>query len=587
LATLLVPLDQQKHFLRYHHLFADFLREQLLQRYPEQVKPLHLAASRWFEQDNNLMEAVRHACLAKDYANAANLIENAGGWELILYGGIGFLRRLLQYIPEIQLKAHPRLQVAKAYLCQKEGAISVARNYLEQAHVSPSLSQIDFQHKRKAFERDIAIVEVLQSNYEDDFSVSSKHLSLRQVRSDDSIFNGVLNCSLALFMMAEAEFEQGVQYVQQAVRSMRQADSILGTNYCYLHLGVLSFYQGKLRQTGAYFQEAQAMADENFGSDSGLKYLADLLIFSLRDWQGEVDQGLEAFENALSHIENFDGWYEVYIAAYELLLIRAVQDKNIEKINLLCLRCQRVVDERINPRLAIFVDCCRLHIALISADELQGQRILHQYQGLLKAEQAQDWRPLQYLSSAAAQWFMQQKDFNSAEQCLQTLEENCRKTGALCFLVSGLVLRAELEFRRKQLPRAARYLFAAAELAWPENIMRPFICNDCIIALIAASEGLSHDQTVDRLSLNFLKQCSAKARKLRKRTLGQQTILSHREMEVLLKLEVGLTNKEIARALEMTEHTVKFHLKNMFVKLDVDKRAKAVISARALGLLEP
>lgn len=586
LATLLVPLDEHKLHYRYHHMFADFLRAQLQRRYPDQVAPLHMAASEWFKADNNLFEAVRHASLAKSYDSAAELIENAGGWELILYGGIGFLRRLLKLVPDHELKEHPRLQIARAYLCQKEGDISLAGSYLEQARVNPKLNEIRFQAKRQAFERDLAMVEVLQSNYEDDFSISAKHLGLRHSRSEDSIFNGVLNCSMSLFMMAEAKFDEGIEYVQQGVRSMRQADSILGTNYCYLHLGVLSFYQGKLRQAEAYFQEAQSMADENFGSDSGLKYLADLLIFSLRDWRGESSDALIEFNNALDHIENYDGWYEIYIAAYEVLLIRAVQDENIELIDQLCNRCQRVVDERVNPRLAIFVDCCRLYRALINDDELQGQRLLYQYQSLLNGKQPSAWRPLQYLGAAAAKWFIVKQDYNSAEQCLQTLEDNCRTVAAPCFLVNALVLRAELEFVRKQLPRAARYLFNAAEIAWPENIMRPFIRSEHAIAMITAADGVSREQTVDRLSLNFLQQCSAMAKKLRKRSLGQQDILSHREMEVLLKLQGGLSNKEIARALEMTEHTVKFHLKNIFVKLGVDKRAKAVITAQVLGLLE-
>lgn len=583
LASLFVPLDEQKHFIRYHHLFSDFLQAQLQHRFPGEVDQLHLAACEWFEQENNLIEAVRHAGLAKAYSKAAELIENAGGWELILYGGIGFLRRLLQYIPEHELKEHPRLQVASAYLCQKEGAISRARNYLEQASTSPQLSQIEFQIKRQAFERDLAIVDVLQSNYEDDFSV---HLNPRQIQSDDNIFNGVLNCSLTLYQMSEAKFDLAILSAQEAVRTMRLANSIFGTNYCYLHLGVLSFYQGNLRQAEAYFHEAQTMADENFGSDSGLKYLADLLIFSLRDWRGEIGDDLAAFDNALDHVENHDGWYEIYIAAYEVLLIRAVQDEKVDLIKKLYQRCQRVVDERINPRLSIFADCCQLHIALITDDELQGQRLLYQHQELLKAEKALDWRPLQHFGAAAAQWFMQKKDYNSAEQCLEVMEHNCRGIGARCFLINTLVLRAELEFNRKQLPRSARYLFKAAELAWPENIMQPFIRNNKAIALIAAADGLSREQTVDRLSLNFLQQCSSHAKKLRKRTLGQQDILSHREMEVLLKLQGGLSNKEIARGLEMTEHTVKFHLKNMFIKLGVDKRAKAVISAQALGLLE-
>ncbi|GAA6153799.1 LuxR C-terminal-related transcriptional regulator [Pseudoteredinibacter isoporae] len=592
IATLFVPLDEGKQWLRYHHLFSDFLREQLQLRYPEQVTRLHLRASGWFEQDNNLIEAVRHACLASDFDHAAELIEQAGGWELILYGGIGFLRRLLQYFSEEQLKQHPRLQVARAYLCQKEGEIRLSRDYLEQARANKIVSSIDFLDKRQIFERDHSIVEVLQGNYEDDFSISRKYLQrpkaseLRRLSGEDSIFDGVLNCSLSLYLMADSKFSDSISHIQQATQQMRQAQSILGTNYCYLHLGTLAFYQGSLRQSEAYCREAQAMADENFGSDSGLKYLADILIYSLKDWRSELDEDLQGFEKVLQHIESYDGWFEIYIAAYELLLARAWQEKKEDLLRNLVSRVQNVVDERLNQRLQIFVDTCQLSLAILENNELHAERLLHQHRNLFEGASELSWRPMQYFGAMAVHWYLHKRDFHKAEQCLQFMEQRCREAGAQCFLVNCLVLKAELEFHRKQSNVAAQYLFEAASLAWPESIMRPFIRNEHAIALIAAANNYSQELPVDRLSLNFLQQCSDQARKLKKHSLQQQQLLSSREMEVLLQLQLGLSNKEIARALEMTEHTVKFHLKNVFSKLGVDKRTKAVIAAREQGILD-
>ena len=62
-------------------------------------------------------------------------------------------------------------------------------------------------------------------------------------------------------------------------------------------------------------------------------------------------------------------------------------------------------------------------------------------------------------------------------------------------------------------------------------------------------------------------------------------LLSPREREVLEQLASGLSNKGIARALDMTENTVKFHLKNIFTKLDVNKRMLAVSTGRSLRLI--
>ena len=62
-------------------------------------------------------------------------------------------------------------------------------------------------------------------------------------------------------------------------------------------------------------------------------------------------------------------------------------------------------------------------------------------------------------------------------------------------------------------------------------------------------------------------------------------VLSAREFEVLVELATGAPNKLIARHLQMNENTVKYHLKNIFAKLQVRHRAEALTAARARGLL--
>ena len=64
-------------------------------------------------------------------------------------------------------------------------------------------------------------------------------------------------------------------------------------------------------------------------------------------------------------------------------------------------------------------------------------------------------------------------------------------------------------------------------------------------------------------------------------------LLTPREIEVLSAVARGLTNKEIARALEISQHTVKFHLESLLRKLGASSRAEAVSKTMRLNLLEP
>src|SRR5579875_3719952 len=70
-----VPLDEQRHWYRYHHLFGQVLLAHLLAEQPERVPALHQRASRWYEQNGSIADAIRHALAAEDFGRAADLIE--------------------------------------------------------------------------------------------------------------------------------------------------------------------------------------------------------------------------------------------------------------------------------------------------------------------------------------------------------------------------------------------------------------------------------------------------------------------------------------------------------------------------------
>src|SRR5439155_2347296 len=72
-----VPLDDKRHWYRYHHLFAEVLSAQLLAEQPDQVATLHRRASAWYEQHGSAADAIRHALAAADFARAADLVELA------------------------------------------------------------------------------------------------------------------------------------------------------------------------------------------------------------------------------------------------------------------------------------------------------------------------------------------------------------------------------------------------------------------------------------------------------------------------------------------------------------------------------
>ena len=83
----IVPLDNERHWYRYHHLFGELLRKRLGQNLvQEEIAGLHIHASEWYERNGLRPDAIRHALAAKDFACAAGLIELA--WPATEQGSI-------------------------------------------------------------------------------------------------------------------------------------------------------------------------------------------------------------------------------------------------------------------------------------------------------------------------------------------------------------------------------------------------------------------------------------------------------------------------------------------------------------------
>jgi LuxR family transcriptional regulator, maltose regulon positive regulatory protein len=107
----LVPLDDRRHWYRYHHLFADVLRAHLLDLQSENIPELHHRASEWLEANGDQAEAIAHATAGKDFARAARLIELAAPL-LRRRRQEGTLRRWLEALPHEIFERRPVLAIS-------------------------------------------------------------------------------------------------------------------------------------------------------------------------------------------------------------------------------------------------------------------------------------------------------------------------------------------------------------------------------------------------------------------------------------------------------------------------------------------
>ena len=114
-----IPLDDERRWYRYHHLFADMLSRHLEYTSPGQVSELHSRASRWYEQNEVIPAATQHALLAGDQKRATRLIEQ-NGCQLIMSGEVVTLQKWIDAV-ESYAPAHPWLAIQKAWALSLTG----------------------------------------------------------------------------------------------------------------------------------------------------------------------------------------------------------------------------------------------------------------------------------------------------------------------------------------------------------------------------------------------------------------------------------------------------------------------------------
>src|SRR5690606_33866548 len=128
------------------------------------------------------------------------------------------------------------------------------------------------------------------------------------------------------------------------------------------------------------------------------------------------------------------------------------------------------------------------------------------------------------------------------------------------FLLRALIQKALILDQTGQRPGALATLLEAVDIAAPEKIRMPFSSLPALQGLLHAAQKRAREEAADLLIQYFIASCLDDGADISGHGGNARSLFSPREYEVVLELMQGHTNKEIARALDLTEHTVKFHL---------------------------
>jgi LuxR family maltose regulon positive regulatory protein len=584
--VFLISLDDEGRWYRYHHLFAELLQAQLRRRSPGLVAELHRRASRWHEAQEMPAEAINHALAAGEHGRVVALLERHG-WALLNGGYTHTLEGWLRALPADLAGSSPRISLDFGWARLLRGALDQVGPLLAQAEAALDARVAAGAAALRA--ECLALrANLLQALGRAAEAIAAAECGLALTSAADHRLIGLASLALGGAYRQAPDFERAVAALQRASQAAQAAGDRVTDMLAVAHLTLMATQYGRLRLAAEAATAAlQRLAHEHaapppiIGAVYGALGLIHYQWNDLELAQEHLRRGIR-LGTLTGHSASV-----IYSQCNLARLLQAGGDlagaaQALDAAGRLLAQGApgwvrpELIDRQVSLALAtgdLAAADARLRESGVSADD----PVTHHTDPIHLA-----WLRLLLARGDARAAGLAQRIIRSAEA-----------GGRHGTLLHALILAAR---RHADEPRvAAAYLERALALAEPEGSVRVFLdegeANAALLGRVGCPPWLAQHLPLP-LPSPQPPPCEGGGATIspspdKRGGQGGEIIepLSERELEVLRLLAEGLTYAEIAGRLVVSLNTVRFHVKEIYGKLGVNRQAQAVARARELGWL--
>lgn len=560
----LAPLDDHAVWYRYHALFREFLEQRLAREDAGEVARLHGRAAAWYAARRSIEAAIPHALAAGDDDASARLVAEVA-LALVRRGEIATLAGWLDRLPARRVLAYPSLALARIWTLASTGQLDTIDPAAERLATAPE-AQV-------ATEALALLAVVAAARAEPERAAALAARAKRQPASGEPFGGALVAYAVAAAQKVAGAFDDAEAEFQRAETLADAAGAPFLAFSAAANLAEVQVDRGHLAAAEATFRRALALLGGAPGAEPPYAgWVHGSLARIYYEWN-DLSAAQQSAEVAAPLCEAWGNWF-MAVRAQRVLAQTAQARGQTAAAQSILDHAERLGRRSPHLREAHAVACARLALALAQDDRHAATHWL----GMARAQSAGTVPYLQPLAEAQFALFDARPD-----AAIDFLDDADRKLNAAPNVAPRIrvhLLRAMASQCLGKSARARTALAAALDLGEAGRFVRTFVDEGprarAVLALDTA-HPVYHAKLQAAFGLDVPNAGHGDA--------SPAAGLTAREHEILQLLAIGLSNREMAARLVIAESTLKRHVSNLFLKLDVHSRTQALARAGEMGLL--